>query len=381
MIRVLHVVGGLNAGGIETFLMSVYRKIDRSKVQFDFLVSHDERYFYSDEVEGLGGSIFPLKQSRYHPKATYRRLREFYQVHDVEIVHMHSGTMRTLMPLVAARDAGVATRVFHSHKAFPELKTKLDYMDALVHRLNTHRRGLATERFACSAAAATYCGFDRHGGQWCYVPNGIDVDRFAFDEPTRADARAELGLADSTFLVGNIGRLSPPKNQIFLLHAFASVARRCPDSRLLLVGAGELENDIRAEVRGLGLADKVIFLKNRADTERLYAAMDAFAFPSLYEGLGIVLVEAQASGLPCVISERIPKEAVYGQNVTTVALSDGAEAWADALLACRDAERSKSGPGDTRAAGFDIADVAASLQEFYLSAAERPFGAGGGPCR
>lgn len=371
MIRVLHVVGGLNAGGIETFLISVYRKIDRSKVQFDFLVPSDERCFYSDEVERLGGVIFPLKQSRYHPKATYRRLKEFYQAHDVRIVHMHSGTMRTLMPLLAARDAGVATRVFHSHNAFPKLKTKLDYLDALVHRVNACRRGLATENFACSAAAAAYCGFDRNGEQWRYVPNGIDVDRFAFDGARRADARAELGLADSTFLVGNIGRFSPQKNQIFLLRSFSVLAQRCADAKLLLVGTGPLEEDIHAEVGKLGLGDRVIFLKNRADTERLYAAMDAFAFPSLYEGLGIVLVEAQASGLPCVVSERIPREAVYGENVETVALDRGAEAWADALLSCRGVARSEGGPAATREAGFDISDVASSLQEFYLCAAER----------
>lgn len=371
MIRVLQVVGGLNAGGIETFLMSVYRQMDRSEVQFDFMVASDNRFFYSDEIEALGGRILPVRQSRYHPKATYDALKAFYKRNDVRVVHQHVGSLRSLMPILAARDMGIATRVIHAHCAFAKPKTKKDYVDEAIHRLNTHRTGLATERFACSADAASYFGFDRHGGEWTYVPNGIDVDRFAFDGARRADARAELGLGDSTFLIGNIGRFSPPKNQIFLLHAYASVARRCPDSRLLLVGAGELESDIRAEVQSLGLADKVISLKNRADTECLYAAMDAFAFPSLYEGLGIVLVEAQASGLPCVISERIPREAVYGENVATVPLDEGAEAWADALLACRGAQRSESGPSDTRAAGFDIADVASFLQEFYLDAAER----------
>lgn len=137
------------------------------------------------------------------------------------------------------------------------------------------------------------------------------------------------------------------------------------------MGAGKLEDEIHNEVLSLGLEDKVIFLKNRSDTERLYAAMDVFGFPSLYEGLGIVLVEAQASGLPCVISEHIPREAVYGSNVATVPLDEGAEAWAEALLACRGAQRSEAGPADTRNAGFDIADVASSLQEFYLGAAGR----------
>lgn len=371
MIRVLHAVGGLNAGGIETFLMSVYRQIDRSEVQFDFMVVSNEHFFYSDEIEQLGGRILPVRQSRYHPKATYDTLKDFYRQNNVMVVHQHAGIMISLMPLLAARDAGVATRIIHAHCARATFKSKMDYVDGAIHRLNTHRTGIATEKFACSADAASYFGFDRHGGQWRYVPNGIDVDRFAFDGARRADARAELGLAESTFLIGNIGRFSPQKNQNFLLHAYASVSRRCPDSRLLLVGAGELEDEIHGEVRALGLEDKVIFLKNRADTERLYAAMDAFAFPSLYEGLGIVLVEAQASGLPCVVSERIPREAVYGENVTTVALEVGAEAWADALLACRSAARSQAGPAATRRAGFDIADVAASLQEFYLAAAER----------
>ena len=275
------------------------------------------------------------------------------------------------MPLIAARDAGVPTRIIHSHCAFTEPTTRRDYLEEAIHELNTHRTGVATDKFACSEDAASYFGFVRHGGEWRYVPNGIDVGRFSFDEGKRKGARAELGLSDSTFLIGNIGRFSPQKNQAFLLRAFASIAKRCPDSKLLLVGVGPLEADIHAEVERLGLTDGVIFLKNRSDTERLYAAMDVFAFPSLYEGLGIVLVEAQTNGLPCVISERIPREAVYGENVVTVALEGGAEAWADALLECRAVARSQKGAELTRSAGFDISTVAASLQEFYLMAAER----------
>lgn len=371
LVRVLHVVGGLNAGGIETFLMSVYRQIDRSKVQFDFLVPSNHRFFYSDEIESLGGGIYPVEQSRYHPKATRYRLKQFYLENNTEIVHQHTGGLHTLMPLIAARDTGVPTRVLHSHNAFVEPKSAKAQLEEVIHKLNTYRTGIATEKFACSVDAATYFGFDRHGGEWRYVPNGIDIGRFSFDEENRKDARAELSVSDSTFLIGNIGRFSPQKNQVFLLRAFASVAKRCPDSKLLLVGVGPLEAEIHAEAERLGLTDRVIFLKNRSDTERLYAAMDAFAFPSLYEGLGIVLVEAQTNGLPCVISERIPREAVYGENVATVALEGGAEAWADALLECRAVARSQKGAELTRSAGFDISTVAASLQEFYLMAAER----------
>lgn len=371
VIRVLHVVGSLNAGGIETFLMSVYRQIDRSKVQFDFLVSSDQRFFYSDEIESLGGGIYPVEQSRYHPKATRYRLKQFYLENNTEIVHQHTGGLQTLMPLVAAEDAGVPTRVLHSHCAFVEPNSTKAQLEEVIHKLNTYRTGIATEKFACSADAAAYFGFDRYGGEWRYVPNGIDVGRFSFDMGKRKDARTELGLLDSTFLIGNIGRFSPQKNQAFLLRAFASVAKRCPDSKLLLVGVGPLEGDIHAEAERLGLTDRVIFLKNRSDTERLYAAMDVFAFPSLYEGLGIVLVEAQTNGLPCVISERIPREAVYGENVATVALEGGPEAWADAMLKSRAVARSQKGAELTRSAGFDISTVAASLQDFYLKAAER----------
>lgn len=371
MIRVLHIVGGLDAGGIETFLMSVYRQIDRSRVQFDFLVSKDERYFYSDEIESLGGRVLPVLQSRHHPKATHDRLVDLYRDENVKIVHQHLGALMTLMPLVSARDAGVPTRILHSHNAFREPKTGRDRVEAVIHSINTHRTGVATDMFACSADAATYFGFDRCGGTWRYMPNGIDVSRFAFDEEKRSSARAELGLSDSVFVVGNIGRFSFQKNQIFLLRSFAKVAQRCPDAKLLLVGVGPLEGEIHAEVQKLGMTDRVIFLKNRSDTERLYAAMDVFAFPSIYEGLGIVLVEAQASGLPCVISERIPREAVYGERVETVALEKGKDAWADALLGFRGALRSERGADDTRVAGFDITDVTTSLQGFYLDAADR----------
>lgn len=226
--RVLHVVGGMDTGGIETLIMSVYRVIDREQVQFDFLLSTDKEYFYNAEIRSLGGRIFSVPTSRKHPKASSDRLHNFFREHSYDVVHVHKGTLDSLYHLCAAKEAGVPTRIIHSHCAFPQVKDFRGAVNRLIHDRSKGRLpDVATDFFACSIDAARYFAFDRLSGSsgWRQVNNGIDTARFAFDPVKRASTRAELDIAEDEFVVGTVGRLSPPKKSGVLRGGVCRVAQ------------------------------------------------------------------------------------------------------------------------------------------------------------
>lgn len=365
LIRVLQDVGSLAPGGIETFIMSIYRLMDHSRVQFDFLVSREVDYFYSKEAKSLGANIYSLGIGRRNYLESKKICRSFFEDHHYSIAHFNWGSIRCPYLLYAAEQAGIRTRVIHAHSAYPKYVSASDLFNGLYHFRHRGRCvNASTHRFACSNIAARYFGFA--GKEWTLIRNGIDISRFAFDDVARAEVRRELGIEDCDFCIGHIGRFSPAKNHLFLLRVFLEVLKRKPDSKLLLVGIGDLEDEVEKLIKDYDIQDEVIHLKNRRDTERLYSAMDAFAFPSLYEGLGIVAIEAQANGLPCILSEKIPHEAIVTQGVRVVPLDRGSEAWADALLSSEGSGRIDGVAEPLRDAGYDILQVVSKLQEFYL---------------
>lgn len=372
-MRVLQVVGGMNAGGIETFIMSVYRSLDRDKVQFDFLYSTQEKCFYDEEILSLGGRIHRISAGRKNYLGSARCLEAFFKANQYETVHFHVGQMSFLLPLKVACRCGVPTRILHAHCAYSRSYGLRDAVNALAHRYN-RRYGLnyATHLFACSEDAAEWFGYPYIANRldWQYIPNGIDVKRFSYSDSTRLSARAEFGFEKEDLIIGNIGRLSPQKNQAFLLRSFKLMLEQNPNVKLLLVGSGGLESMLHDDMERFDILDRVVLLKNRSDTERLYCAMDAFAFPSVFEGLGIVLIEAQANGLPCVVSDAIPKEAIVSDGVEVVPLARGERVWADALASAAVKERALDGWERVSNAGFEIAEVAQRLQAFYLESVE-----------
>lgn len=366
-VRVLHILGGLGAGGIETFLMSIYREIDRSKIQFDFLVYPGPKYFYEEEVQCLGGRVFRLQQNRKHPLRTYRAIKQFLSEHRYQNVHCHYGSLDNMMPLITAKACGIEKRIVHAHCTRFKVQNVRDFADITLHLLNrvTARR-FATDAFACSAEAAKWFGFDGWEA-WKYVPNGIDVTRFTFDGQKRSTARKSLGVSNADVLIGNTGRFSPQKNQLFLLDAFAMLHERIRNTKLVLIGSGPLEEQIRQKIESLELQSDVFILSNRRDTDSLYCAMDCFVFPSIYEGLGIALVEAETSGLPCVVSDAVPEEAIFSENAVVVPLSDSPEQWAQRIEWQLRKGRLEGAEDRARAAGFDMRSTAVWLQEYYLS--------------
>ncbi|MEM2057654.1 MAG: glycosyltransferase family 1 protein [Thermoproteota archaeon] len=315
--------------------MHVYRHIDRSRIQFDFAVHSPHPGHYDDEIRQLGGRIFVLPRPRFSGLPGYwqalngvlRREGPFTAVHSH--VHFFSG-----IPLAAAHRAGVPVRIAHSHSTSDggggtsHRKVYRRWMRWLIFRHATHMLGCS--RLACEALYGPKCWQEQRVR---VVHNGIDLAPFKSLPNDKKALRVKVGLPEEGLLIGHIGRFDTPKNHRFLIEVFEVLAARLPDARLILVGDGPLRPEIQRLVTSKGLQDRVLFLGIRADVPEIMRSLDLFLFPSLYEGFGLVLIEAQASGLPCVISDVIPEEAdVVTPLVRRLSLYQPPSVWAEAVV-------------------------------------------------
>lgn len=360
-IRVLQVMPAMDAGGMETFVMNVYRTIDREQVQFDFLYHYDKACFFDDEITALGGRIYKLTVRQDNNLPRYlRELRTLFAKHpEWRILHGHySGFGMFYNPV--ARRAGIPVRVGHSHNTAYE-RNLVGFLDRAM---STRFSAGLTDRFACSQQAG-----EMLFGQapFTVLPNGIDTALFAArDVRRRALLRGDLGVADNEILFGHVGRFSAQKNHAGLLRIFAAVRRRLPKARLVLLGGGPAPyiDQMQALARELQLGDSVIFAGVRSNIQSFYDAMDAFLLPSLFEGLPVVLVEAQTAGLPCFVSDTVDRGAAFADGVQFLPL-DSPAAWADALCG-EPLVRNANALAQARSAGYDVQTSAQRLQEFYL---------------
>lgn len=322
-IRVAHVMGKMVGGGVEAVVMNYYRHIDRSKVQFDFLVDTDSTLVPRSEIESLGGRVFEIPPYQ-HPVAYQRELIKLFRSEGWLIVHSHVNAL-SVFPLCAAERAGVPVRIAHSHSTSGKGEHARNAMKAVLRRFSNV---YPTYRMACS----------RYAGEWLFgrkvdfelLYNAIDLSHFIFDPVVRAEARNELGLSDEQLAVGHVGRFMPQKNHGFLIDVFAELARRRDDAVLLLVGDGEGRLAAERKVADLGLEGRVFFLGQRSDVDRLYRAFDVFVLPSLYEGLPLVAVEAQRAGLPCFLADTITREIDVTCGCSFLSIDD-VSVWADTL--------------------------------------------------
>lgn len=359
-IRVLQVVTQMTRGGLETMLMNYDRHIDHSLVQFDFLEHREAVTDYDREILEIGGRIYRLPRLNPFSLTYCKALDRFFTEHpEYRIVHSHLDCMSSI-PLKYAKKNGVPVRIAHAHNSNEVRNMK--YPLKLISKQYIPK--YATHYFACGEEAGKWI-FGKH--DYSILNNAIDSASFVFDESARQVCRRVLDIAQDTLLVGHVGRISPQKNHAFLIDIFAELVKLNPDSKLLLVGQGDLEQTIRSKVESLGLSDRVIFAGVRSDVNALMQAMDVFVFPSLFEGLPLVAVEAQAAGLPCIVSDRVPRECEKTQGlVRFLPLEAGAEIWAEQILTASRTER-RDTSAQIKANGFDIRENAAKLQEFYLS--------------
>lgn len=361
-VRILQVVTHMERGGLESMIMNYYRHIDREKVQFDFLVHRQEQAAFDDEIESLGGRIYRLSRLVPWSKNYLAALNRFFDEHsEHKIVHVHQDCLSSVILKVTAQH-NVPVRVAHSHSANQDKNLK--YPIKLW-----YKRGIpkyATNLFACGKGAGDWMF---GGASYQIINNAIDVVACAYNPTKRQEMRRQLGL-ENEFTIGHVGRFNQPKNHPFLLDIFAALLRREPNAVLLLVGGGEDMTKIQAKAQALGVAEHVRFLGIRSDVADLMQAMDVFVFPSLYEGLPVTMVEAQAAGLPCIISDKVPPECILTDGlVDALPLSAEPEAWAEKMLEKREVPRTDR-RSEIAAHGFDITTEAVKLQEFYLEAAE-----------
>lgn len=302
-IRIAHIVGKWLGGGVESVIMNYYRNIDRDNIQFDFLCDEDSTDIPYDEIEKLGGRVILIPP--YQKIFKYQKeLIRIFKENNYKIVHSHINVL-SVFPLRAAKKAGVPVRIAHSHSTTNKKEWKKNLVKQI---LRPFSKVYANKYMCCSDLAGRWLFGNKtyDEGKVYLLNNAIDTDKFKYDEEVRKEKRKELNIDDDTFVIGHIGRFVAQKNHEFLIDVFNEVHKEKENSILLLVGQGPLQLKIKEKVEELNLSDSVIFLGQRNDVNELYQAMDLFLFPSLYEGLGMVLIEAQCSGLPCVVSTEVP---------------------------------------------------------------------------
>lgn len=363
MVRVLQVVTSMEKGGIENMLMNFYRKIDRTKVQFDFLIHDPKRADFEDEIEEMGGRIYRTPERNIKDFGNYLKgLDEFFRQHqEYKIVHSHINTM-SIFVLQAAKKNGVLVRIAHSHTAETEKGRKKALKDLFKANINK----VCTDRFACGEKAGRYLFGDRNfdKGLVTIVNNGIDCDLFRFDDAKRSEIRKKYGFGDA-LVIGHVGRFDEFKNQSFLIDILDCLKKSDIEAKLLLLGEGPLLDEIKEKVGRLGLSDTVVFAGVVPDVYRYLNAMDVFVFPSVFEGLPLTLIEAQANGMKIFASDAVSQESDLTGLVEFLPLSLGADGWAEKIKGEMPFVRQDK-TEKIREAGYDSETSAKWLERFYL---------------
>lgn len=368
-IRVLNLFTIMNRGGAETMVMNYYRSIDRTKVQFDFMVHRKEKGAYDDEIEAMGGRIyrmspiFPTKFGKYK-----KELKQFFDEHpEYQIIHSHMSELG-YFAFKEARTHGVKCLICHAHNA-PNFKSETlneKIKDVMRWNFKHKIRPYTDHMFVCGMDAGKWLFGRRNRKKFVMMNNAVDAENFRWDSNMAKHLRREWGL-DGKFVICNVGRFNTQKNHSFIIDIFNLIHYQNPNAVLLLAGDGDLMERTKMKVENLGLADCVQFLGIRPDINDILLASDVFLFPSLYEGLPVTLVEAQASGIKCVISDTVPKDCLITKNIDVVPLSETTGVWADAVLKYADGYKRKDTYGTIAEKGFDIKENAAWLEEFYIN--------------
>lgn len=367
-IRIVHNIASLHLGGSQAFVMNMYRNIDRSKVQFDFVVTPETKEGFYDEITNLGGKIFSCPRYKVTNHIQYNKWwDDFFNEHpEYKVIHGHVRSTASIYLKIAKRH-GLVT-ITHSHST-----SNGNGISAIVKRImQLPIRKQADYLFACSDKAGKWLYGEKAITQQNYymIPNGVDLKRFEFDVNKRNQMRMTLGIKKDMMILGHIGRLSTPKNHKFLLNVFNKYHKINSNSKLLLVGDGELFDCIKEHIDKLNISDAVIMTGSKQNTEDYYQVMDIFVFPSLWEGLPVSVVEAQANGLQCLISDVITHDVDLTDLIQYLPLDE--ELWLGAIVEAHKKKRmGLTNENIQRLQPFDALTVANKLQEFYLKQDER----------
>lgn len=369
MTRVLQVFGEpLSNGGQEAFAMNMYRNIDRSKVQFDFYTPFfcDNKNL-EEEIKKLGGKVF-ASNGRFFQEGNKKDfimgLENFLKEHKYEIIHINSGSIFNLaFGAKIAKKYGTKKVIVHSHATgIKNIKYRM------IKLLSTNIFLKNVDKYiACSQKAAEWKFPKRimKKNQYTVIKNGIELEKFIYNEQIRKEYRNKLNINENDFVIGNVGRLELHKNHKYLIDVFQEVLKYIPDTKLIIVGNGTMKEEMINLIKKKNIEDNVILLERRKDINNILQAMDIFVFPSIFEGLGIVAIEAQAAGLVTVCSENIPREAAATELFKKLDLSTGKEIWAKEILKNKSYKRSDY-TEKLKEQGYDAKDSAKCLQNIYL---------------
>ena len=361
-IRVAQIIGKWIGGGVESVVMNYYRHIDRTKIQFDFICDNDSTNIPYEEIEKLGGKVILIppyqKVFKYH-----KTLKKVLKDGNYKIVHSHINTL-SMFSLCAAKCAGVPVRIAHSHSTTNKKEKKKNLLKQV---LRPFSRLFATDYMCCSELAGRWLFGNKEydKGNVYLLNNAIDLDKFKYDEKVRKEKRKELNISDDTLVIGHVGRFVEQKNHRFLIDIFNEVHKEEKNSILLLAGQGPLMDEIKEKVRKLGLKDNVNFLGQRNDINELYQAFDVFLLPSLYEGLPVVGIEAQTTGLLCVFSDDMTKETKVLDSTIFLSLEQSNKKWVDCILKTFKEYKRKDSRNEIIDSGFDIIKESKLLEKTY----------------
>ena len=365
MTKVLILTHRFIYGGIEKLLLDVFTKKHSPSIQYDLLTLISEKDdALIERLKTYGVQYYSLELDKYSPLKRqfvhYKSLYSFIKSNNYDVVHINITSYARALDMLVVKLAGVKKRIIHSHSADK---------DNSFWRIISHIKKLydytATDFLACSDNAAKHLFSKRiyDTKRYVIINNGIDICKYQYSDDDRNQTREKLGLRDSTLLVGHVGRFTKAKNHEFLLEVFSKICRAYPDSKLLLIGDGELNREIKEKIASLKIEDKVILYGSSSDVSSMLSAIDIFIFPSIYEGFGLSVIEAECNGLPCYISENVPKSAMVTSNVRQFDLSNGAQWWADSIL--KENNNRVDEVEMIRSAGFDIDSTVRQLERIY----------------
>lgn len=317
-----------NSGGIETFLISNYKKIDSTKIHFDFLCNSYQKIAYEDEIKRAGSKIFKVAMRSKHPFRYRRELNSFFKenAQNYDCIWVNVNSLANIDYLKLAKKYGIKRRIIHSHNS----KNMDGKLRGYLHAYNKKRiQKYATDFWACSTVAA----------EWMYptsvkyqiIRNAINIQNTHFDKDKRESIRKKMNLSDA-FVIGHVGRLDFQKNQKFILKLFPKIKRQIPNAKVIFVGVGEDKEELLSTIKELNLQHDVFLVGAQTDMTAWYSAFDMLLFPSLFEGLSVALLEAQANGLPILASDRVsPKEIEVNNNINFLSLSASENRWVDEI--------------------------------------------------
>ena len=356
-IRVLQIGMHDKIGGVETYLMNYYRNIDRQKIQFDFINPYAQLCF-EDEINSLGGKIYNVANMKKKPLKYYNEIKKIVAENKYEIVHINLLSLANVLPILAAKKGGARKIILHSHNA----STPHGLLRKILNKINKKiALKNSTDLFACSEIAGKWMfGKDR---DFTLINNAIDLDKFGYNENKRRKIRRELNVEDK-FVIGHIGRFSQQKNHNFLVEIFNEIVRKNNNAVLLLIGEGELKPKVREKVKLFNIEKNVIFLNPVSNPEDYYQAMDIFLLPSLFEGLPVVGIEAQASGTNCIFSNNITTELNLTSFCKFIDLNEKKEIWSECILNSKYQKNSINNTNLVK--NYDIKKESKKIEKIYF---------------